>query len=479
MNNILRHCENERSEGEAIHHPNRHIRSWIAASLPLLAMTILLALPARAAEEPLLDIQRVVSESGIEAWLVEDHSVPVIAVKFSFLGAGAKQNDAAAQGLAQLMSNTMDEGAGDLDDQAFQKALADHSISLSFSSGRDHFGGAVKTLSKYQDEAFDLLHIALAQPRFDADAVERMRKANQSRIRSSLSDPKWIAARFLNDVAYAGHAYALNSGGTLTSLATITPEDLRDYHDAMIGRNNLRVAVAGDITAEAVKGVLDRVFSGLPKVSIAASEDLDLQNQGEVVLYEKDIPQTIISILQPGISRHNNDYHAAKVMNFILGSSGFGSRLTEEIREKRGLTYGIYSGIFGMAHFDGLSVSTSTKNESVAEMLGLIKAEFEAMREDGITTEELADAKAYLLGSLPLSLTSTDKIAGLMLSLLVDDLPIDYLDNRAEAIRSMSVEDVNAVAEKLLTPEKFLTVLVGQPDGVEPSQIRSEIPNVE
>ena len=445
----------------------------------LIAFFVLfMAVPAQA-EKPLLDIQHVVSDSGIEAWLVEDSSVPVIAMRFGFADAGSKQNDAAQQGLAQLMSNMLDEGAGDLDAMAFQKALADHSISLSFHSGRDDFGGSLKTLSQYQDKAFDLLALALTQPRFEDEALQRMRAANQSRIRSSLSDPEWIAARFLNDAAYEGHVYALNSGGTISSLDAITAEDLRDYHGRVIGRNTLHVAVAGDITAEALKDVLDDVYGALPEVSLPAIDDLSLQNQGEIVLYEKDIPQTIIEVMQPGIDRNDPDYTTAQVMNFVLGSSGFGSRLTEEIREKRGLTYGIYSRFFDMDHFEGLSVGTSTKNENVEEMLSLIAAEFEKMRDAPITQEELEAAKAYLIGSLPLSLTSTDRIAGLLLSLQMDDLPLDYLDQRKATIEAMTVEEVQAVAKRLLDPDAFLSVLVGKPEGIEATHIRSEIPNVE
>lgn len=480
MNNFLRHCKESRRPDAAIQlQPSRIKREMDCFVALLLAMTILLAFPARADDASLLDIQHIVSDSGVEAWLVEDHSVPVIAMQFSFAGSGAVRNDVAAQGLAQLMSNTMDEGAGDLDAQGFQKLLADHSISLSFQSSRDDFGGALKTLSKNKDQAFALLNLALTAPRFDDEAVARMRKSNQSRIRSSLSNPDWIAARFLNDVAFAGHPYALNSGGTLSSLDAITAQDLQDFHASVIGRNVLKVAVAGDITAAELKAALDNIFGGLPVVEAPPVADLNLKNAGSITVYEKDIPQTIIEIMQRGVDRKDPDYHAAQMMNYVLGSSGFGSRLTEEIREKRGLTYGIYSRFVDMDYFDGLSVSTSTKNENVDEMLSLIAAEFARMRDTGITQEELEDAQAYLIGSLPLSLTSTDRIAGLLLSLYKDDLPIDYLDQREAAIRAMTVDDVNAIAARLLDPNAFVTVLVGQPEGVEPNDIRSEIPNVE
>lgn len=461
----------------AIHPYYKHCYKSCFIAL-LLAVGLLFSSSAFA-KDSLLDIQTVTSDSGITAWLVEDHNVPVIAMEFSFRGAGAVQDGAARQGLVRMLSNTMDEGAGDLNAQRFQKALQDLSISLKFNASRDHFGGSLKTLTKNKTQAFELLELALIQPRFDDEAVVRMRNANQSRIRSSLGDPDWIAARILNDVAFFGHAYALNSGGTLGTLDTITAQDLRDYHAAHLGRNNLVVAVAGDITADALKDTLDRVFDDLPDVEISSIADLELQNQGGVHIYEKDIPQTVIQMMQPGIDRQDPDYQIAQVMNFILGSSGFGSRLTEEIREKRGLTYGIYSYFQGLDHLDTLAVSTSTKNEAVEEMLGLITAEFHKLIETPITAQELDDAKAYLIGSLPLSLTATDKIARLLLSLQLDDLPADYLDQRETGIRAATIADVQRVARRVLSPESFVTIMVGKPVGDFDATLFTDIPNAE
>jgi len=432
--------------------------------LSVFLLIFVLATPASAKDRTsLLNIQEVKSKSGITAWLVEDSSIPVISFQFAFKGAGAINDPADKQGLARLLSNTMDEGAGELDSQAFQKELQDLSISLSFNSGRDHFGGAVKTLTKNSERAFVLLEQAIMRPRFDAAPVQRMRAANQSRIRSSLTNPDWIAARILNDFAFAGHPYAQNSGGTLSSLAAITSEDLRAFHRSHIGKNNLIVAVSGDVNAERLSVLLDNVFGGLPDVQIPEAETLKLQNTGKIAVYTKDIPQTVIEIMQPGIARDDPDYYAAQVMNFVLGSSGFGSRLTEEIREKKGLTYGIYSSFYNLDYLSAMSVATSTKNENVPTMIAAIQNEFTKMRDAGVTQQELDDAKSYLIGSLPLSLTSTDKISGLMLSLLRDDLPIDYLDAREKAIQNMALEDISKVSKRLLSPSEFVTVLTGQP----------------
>jgi len=434
--------------------------------LTLLLLVIAIT-PACAREDTdhgaLLDIQEVKSDSGITAWLVEDGSIPIISMQFTFKGAGAVNDPTDKQGLARMLSNTLDEGAGDLDSQSFQKELQDLSISLSFNSGRDHFGGSVKTLSKNSDRAFELLKMAVSKPRFDDDPVARMRQSNQSRIRSSISNPDWIAARILNDVAFADHPYARNSGGTLSSLEAITPDDLRAFHKTHIGKNNLVVAVSGDIDAQTLKVKLDEIFGALPDATIKTGADLTLQNAGKIAVYDKDIPQSIVEIMQKGIARDDPDYHAAQVMNFVLGSSGFGSRLTEEIREKRGLTYGVFSSFYNLNHVAAMSVSTSTKNENVPDMLKAIHDEFSKMRDQAIAQNELDDAKSYLLGSLPLSLTSTDKISGLMMSLMRDGLPIDYLDTRKEKIAALALDDISRVAKRLLSPQEFVTVLVGKP----------------
>ena len=427
-----------------------------------------------------LDIQKVTSPGGIEAWLVEDHSVPVLSMQFAFRGAGTSHDPVGKQGLARLVSNTMDEGAADLKSEEFQKMLADHSITLRYGASRDVFTGQVKTLTSTRAKALAMLSLSLSQPRFDWEPLGRMRAANQARIKSALSNPDWIAARILNDRTFEGHPYAMNSGGTLSSLEKITTTDLKAFHKKYIGRNNLVVAVSGDITAAALAVILDEVFGELPEVEVAdAGADLVLQNQGGIYVHESDIPQTVVEILQPGIDRRDPAYHTAQVMNFILGSSGFGSRLMREIREERGLTYGIYSSFIDLDYFEGMGVSTSTKNENVPEMLSLIGAEWDKMVEAAPSAEEVKGAQDYLIGSLPLSLTSTDKIAGLLLSLQLDDLSVDYLSRRQAAIEAVTPEAVHDVAKRVLDRGKMVTVLVGQPVGIEGAEIIEALPNVE
>lgn len=431
-----------------------------------------------AKDDKYLDIQTVTTDGGITAWLVEDHSIPILAMTFAFTDAGAKNDTKDKQGLTRLASNTMDEGAGDILSQEFQKTLQDLSISLSFSAGRDHFTGNLRTLSQNQDKAFELLKLAVNTPRFDQEPLDRMRASNKSRVKASLADPRWLNARIQNDVLFEGHPYALNSGGTLTTLDGITSDDLRGFHKRL-GQNNLVIAVAGAITAQELKQRLNDVFGALPMVEEHDKKTFEIKNSGKTYLHQKDIPQTVIEIAQKGINRSDEDYYAAKLMNFILGESGFGSRLMEEIREERGLTYGIYSYFRDYDETDIMHVSTSTVNESVPEMLGLIEAEWVKMKDQPVSETELKDAKAYTIGSLPLSLTSTGSIASILLSMQLDDLPIDYLDTRADKFNAITAQDIQKAAKRLLNEKSFTTVLVGNPAGIENTIEIKDIPNVE
>lgn len=446
------------------------------------AFILFMAAPALAQppKDRFLDIQEITSPGGIKAWLVEDHNVPVISVQFAFAGAGAARDPDGKSGLAQLLSNTLDEGAGDLDSQSFQKALSDSSIDLHFNSSRDDFYGSLKTLTRHKDSAFNLLRLALTAPRFDADPVERMRQANIARIRTSVSDPDWMAARLLNDAAYDGHVYARNSGGSISSLETLTADDLRNFAKTQLTRGNLLVAVAGDIRKEELGAILDSVFGELPATPPQQPiPDTPIRNPGAVILFKKDIPQTMIQMAQGGIGRNDPDWITAQVMNFILGSSGFGSRLMEEIREKRGLTYGVYTGFSPLDHAPTMTLQTSTKNEKAKEVIGLIHAEWARMRESDVTDAELKDAKSYLIGAMPLSLTSTDNIAGMILSLMLDDMPSTYLDTVDQKISAVTAADVRRVAQKILTPDRLVTVVVGNPAGLTPTKTVEKLPNVE
>ncbi len=434
----------------------------LPAALLVAALLLAGAGPARA-----LEIQKVVSPGGIEAWLVEDHKVPVIAVEFSFAG-GAAADPAGKEGLANLTADLLDEGAGDLDSQSFAKRLQDDAISVSFQAGSDDFRCGLRTLSEHQDAAWDLMALALSRPRFDAEAVERVRAAVISDIRQSSADPSKVARDAFYARLFPGHPYGRDDSGTVESVSKLTADDLRAMVGAAFARDHLLVTVTGDITPEKLAPALDRLFGALPAAGhLPATAETTPQHLGETLVVRRPMTQSILMMGEPGLKRADPDWFPAYVMNYVLGGGGFSSRLTEEVREKRGLTYGVYSYLYPYDHAALIIAGGSTKNSTAAEALTLIKAEWARMAESGITEKELADAKTYLTGSFPLQLSSSAAIARLVLQVRHDKLGIDYLNRRNGLIEAVTLEDVKRVAKRLLDPAKFAVVVVGQPEGVE------------
>ena len=437
----------------------------VTVIISFLFALLLLSSPALA-EGKVLDIQRVVSAKGIEAWLVEDKSVPIIAMSFAFRG-GMALDPADKQGVARLASIMMDEGAGDMDSQTFQKELSDNVIDLRFASGRDFFRGSIRTITENKDKAFSLLKLSLTSPRFDADALDRMKEANIAEIKESLSDPDWLASRIFNGMVFDGHAYAKPGYGTLPSMTRIMSNDLRSFVRGQFARNLLKISVAGDISASELATILDDTFGGLPDISLLPEvPDATLKQAGKTILYSFDVPQSFIIMGQKGIRQDSADWHAAQLVMYTLGGGGFESRLMTTIREERGLTYGISAGLSVMDHAELIQVDTSTANKTASEVINLTRQEWQKMANGEPTNQEIADAKAYLTGALPLQLTSTSAIAEVMTGLQLDKRDIDYINQRNTLLNAVTPEDAKRVAKALLKPAELTTIVVGKPEGI-------------
>lgn len=424
-----------------------------------------------------LDIQAVTSPSGIKAWLVEDHSNPILSLSFSFDG-GESSDPVGKEGRARLVSGLLDEGAGDLDSQAFQKALTDNSISLRFNSRIDRFSGELVTLTETREQAVDMLRLALTAPRFDAEPVERIRAQVQASIRNDLQNPRSIASRVWWAASFPGHPYGRSGDGTADSVAAVTIDDLRAFVGAAFARKGLVVSAVGDIEADALAALLDRVFGSLPETgSLAAVPDTLPKAVGETMVVEVPVPQSVVVLGHAGIARDDPDWYAASLLNEIL-AGGFGSRLTEEIREKRGLVYGVYAYLLPLDHVPLVMGGLATQNARVAESIGILRQEWQRMAESGPTEAERSDALTYLLGSFPLRLTDSDGTAGVLMGLQESDLPIDYLDQREALYRSVTMEDLRRVAARLYRPELLTVVFVGMPDGVTGTARAPQVPGV-
>ena len=435
-----------------------------AALLLLLCLAVLR--PAAAVE-----VQRVVSPGGIEAWLVEDHNVPVLSVSLAFRDAGAAYDPADRLGLANMTSALLDEGAGDLDAQAFQKRLADLSISLDFDAGRDNFHASLATLTENRDEAVRLLALALTQPRFDPEPVARVRDQILISLARRSVDPSSLAYRTWFRVLFGDHPYAEPVEGEPATVTAIETADLRKLVTERLARSNLIVGVAGDITAAELAPLLDRAFGALPKEpaprELPKVAGLDT---GETVVVERPIPQSIAVFGHAGLRREDPDWYAALILNYALGGGGFTSRLMEEIREKRGLAYGVSTSLLPLDRAGLIMGQVATENDRVSESVELIRAEWRRVAEQGLTPEETANAKAYLVGSFPISLDSTRRIAATLVSIQENHLGIDYLDRRKALIEAVTPEDLRRVAQRLLDPAALTFVVVGQPAKLQPTR---------
>lgn len=438
-----------------------HVKRPIPAAL-VIAFFLLVSLPARAVE-----VSEVTSPGGIKAWLVEEPSIPIVSMNVTWRG-GASLDPAEKAGLAYLASSTMDEGAGELDSQAFQERLSDSAIQLGFDASKDGFSGSLKTLSENTDEAFRLFGSAVTDPRFDEEPVERIRGQILASLNRKLSDPDSLAGRAWFKLAFGDHPYAQPSEGTIDTMAEITREDLAVFAQTRLGKDNMLIGVVGDITAEELGLLLDNTFGDLPdKAEISAIPQTTPLSEAAIEIIPQDIPQSVVVFGGQGVKRDDPDYYAAYVLNYILGGGSFQSRLTEEIREKRGLVYSVYSYLYPMKAAGLQMGGFGTSNTSVKEALDLVEAELLRIREDGVTEEELAAAKTYLNGSFPLSLSSNDRIADILVAMQFSNLPIDYLNERSDLINAVTQDDIKRVAQKLLDPDKLIVVVAGKPENLE------------
>lgn len=432
----------------------------LAAGAP--ALGLLGAGQARAAAA----IQRVTSPGGITAWLIEDRSLPLLSLEFSFRG-GAATLPAGKEGLAPLAAALLTEGAGDLDSQAFNAIKEDRSISLGFGGGVDSMSGSLRTLTRHRDEAVRLAALALGRPRFDAPAIERTRARMIAAVQRGANEPQTLASRLWFRTAFPEHPYGRRTGGTLESLAALTRDDVVAFHRARFARDNLVIGAVGDIDAAGLGALIDRIFADVPARALpVAVPAVAMAGTGQTFVMQRPLPQTYVLFGEPGPLRDDPDFYVATVMNHILGGGGFSARLMTEVRERRGLTYGVSS---GLAPYDraGLIIgSFSSDNARAAEALTIVRGEWRRMASEGVSAEELADAKSNINGSFPLRLDSTGRLAGMLASVQYLNLGIDYLDRRPGFIDAVTREDVQRVARRLLDADRLLVVAVGQAAGL-------------
>ncbi|MFO1111487.1 MAG: pitrilysin family protein [Bradyrhizobium sp.] len=422
-----------------------------------LALTSFSSSPSRAATK----IQRLISPGGIEAWFVQDATVPLIAMEYAF-GGGAAQDPAAKPGVGNMVASLLDEGSGDLDSKTFHERLDRRAIELSFSASRDTFRGSLRMLKENKDEAFELLASALSAPRFENTDVERIRNQVLSGLRRDSTNPTSLAGRKFLEVAYGDHPYGRSANGTLESVPTITVADLRDYVARVIAKDTLRIAVVGDVDPDALGKLLDKTFGGLKaKANLAPVADVMASKPPQRAFIPLDVPQTVVTFGGPGILRNDPEFMAGYVVNHILGGGGLSSRLYREVREKRGLAYSVYEQLMWMEHSALFIGNTGTRADRAGETIDAVEQEIRRIAAEGPTQKELDDAKSFLKGSQMLSLDTSSKLAQALLQYQLDKLPIDYIEKRNALVDAVTLEDARRVSKRLWG-QGLLTVIVGR-----------------
>lgn len=426
-------------------------------------LALILLLPAVAA--PAAPPRVVTSQKGVTAWLVEDHTNPLISVSLLFRG-GTADDPAPLAGLSDLVSGLLDEGAGDLDSRAFQDRLDVLNVRLGFSASADLFSGRMQTLSARRREAFSLLGQALSVPRFDPEPVARMREVFKAELRRRQESPEARAADALFAAMFPDHPYGRPGGGSPETLDAITADDLHAFARLRLTRDRLLVGVVGDVTAKELGPLLDSAFAALPATSEAPRpEPVRPRLDGKVHRIEMPVPQAAAVFAQAGPARTDPDWHPFQVMMYILGDGGFASRLTAEVREKRGLAYGVQASSAPFVHAPLVLGSVGTRNEKIGESLALIRAEWEKMRKHGPTAGEVDKALAHMIGALPLRLNSGPTIARTLTAMQVFGLPPDDLDRRPKVLSAITRDRVAQVAAKWLDSRTLTFAVAGRTAG--------------
>ncbi|MEM7667562.1 MAG: pitrilysin family protein [Pseudomonadota bacterium] len=417
------------------------------------------ALPARA-----LDIQEVTSPGGITFWMVEEPAIPIVSVEISFAG-GKRLDPIGKEGLAGMVAGLLEEGAGAYDAVGFANARDDLSARFGFGAGRDAVTVSAQMLVETMTPAAELLAIALADPTFAEPAVQRVQSQILAGLAEEETDPGAIARKDWNARAFSGHSYGRAS--TRETVGTLTRQDLAEALPRLLTRANATVALVGAVTAEEASALVDTILGGVVDGETIEADWVEMQATPGVQVIELDVPQSAAIFGHGGIKRTDPDFIPTFVMNYVLGGGSFNSRLTEEVRENRGLAYSVYSYLGVMEESAVYLGSVQTANESMAESLAVIRDEWTKMAADGLTEDDLGKAKKYLTGAFPLRFDSNAKIAGYLVFMQEDGLGIDYLDRRNDLVEAVTLEDVKRAAARVLKPDDLVITVVGAPEGIE------------
>ena len=406
-----------------------------------------------------IDVKVVPAAKGEEVWFVEDHTVPIIAMSAS-VPAGSAYDPAGKDGLAAMAAALLDEGAGKMNSQAFHAALDDKAIQLSVSPNRDYIVIRLVTLTENAKEAFQLLGLAMARPRFDQDAIQRIRAQMIESIKQDEQEPPTVASKEFTKLFFAGHPYGHPVNGELNTLPAITQNDLRQFARTHWVRGGMKIAVSGDVDEAELKSLIGAAFDAIPATRPKPPPNVTRMGAPGVHVVPMPVPQPAIEFGLPGILRSDKDFIPAYVANYILGGGGFSSQLMKEVREKRGLTYGIDTDLNTYSKAGLFAGQVATKKESVRQTIEVVKQVMANFVDKGASAADLADAKTYLTGSFPLAFDSNTGIAAQLNAFQRVGLAPDYITKRNDLIDAVTLDDIKRVAKRLFNPAK-MTIVVG------------------
>ena len=408
-------------------------------------------------------IQSVTSNHGITAWLIEDHTLPIISINFSM----PSPESSVPIGTHDMAASLLTEGAGSYNSLQFQQKLTDLASSINFSADQDYFSGSMRSLRKNLDASMELMAMCLNAPKLDKSSIERVRSQMIASIKNGQSDPETIASQLWAKSFFGDHRYG--QFPTVESVQSVQKSHIRDYLRQTLNRGGLIIGVAGDITPDELKILIDKTFAGLPNTPAAnANRPIPTNRPGGEYRKSMDLKQTVAYFGHAGVKRNDPDFYPAYVMNYILGGGSFSSRLMEVVRDQHGLAYSVSTSLQTLRDGGIISGYVATKSENFSESQRYIRDIWQTLP-DTISDNDVDAAKQYLLGSFPLRFSSTAQISAILVAIQQDDLGIDFFTRRNAMVDAVTPDDVRRTAKKLLSPEHLLFAIVGPDAKPEPS----------
>ncbi len=408
-------------------------------------------------------IQQWQTSAGSEVYFVENHDLPIVDLSVNF-AAGSAHDTAEKSGVAGITKYMMTLGADGMTDEAIANKMADIGAILSGDFDADRAGFKLRTLSSTREQtlALDVFTKVLQKPDFPEAVLAREKARIISGLQEAETQPESISSKAFMKAMYGSHPYSLDDSGEVDTVAKIKREDLQNFYSQYYGAKGAVIAMIGDLTREQANKIAENISSGLPKsVAIAPIPPVPYPTKAIEQRIVHPASQSHILLGYPGIKRGDPDLFPLYVGNYILGGGGFVSRLTEEVREKRGLVYSVYSYFMPMAELGPFQIGLQTKKDQADDALKLVRETLNKFLKDGVTEPELKAAKANIIGGFPMRIDSNGKILDYLAVIGFYKLPLNYLDEYNAKVASVTTAQIKEAFNRRLKADSFVTIIVG------------------